>query len=205
MGKLFAVLPLAVTSRQVNKFGDTAIGAECTDAATDCGDNTECKAPEAGLIRAGEVCTCLENYEQDGDSNNCKEIVDDGPKNLGDPCADKTECGTEAACGPLPAIRADGDVCICPDEFEPNEDGINCDAKTTVPDTPAHGAECTTEVGCGDKQECVATDGDDTNLTCQCIADHDYDETAGECKSTIVDDPPGDSAALYSVATAFMA
>merc|ERR1712106_1109321 len=96
--KLFAVLALAVTARQVNQYGnnEVEIGGACTgDGSTDCGlTNTECKS---------DKCACKADFEAiEGDKKNCAapvegpaldaECTKDGPK-----CGGNQECKESAA------------------------------------------------------------------------------------------------------------
>merc|ERR1711935_1025439 len=146
--KLFAVLAIAVASRQVNKYdNDVEIGGVCTADGKECGlTNTECK---------DLVCACT------GDNV---------------PAADNLNC--EAA-----KVIADiGGACAT--------DGAQC----------GNNAECTTDgPKCGGNQECKASADDASKMTCQCEATHEPKE--GKCEPLKTDG----SAALYSVATAFLA
>merc|ERR1711935_1329815 len=114
--KLFAVLAIAVASRQVNQYGDNevVIGGACTgDGSTECGlTNTECTA---------EVCACKEGFVEDTDKINCKAVG-----------AEK--CGENAECKAAPTwVRAAGDVCQCKDTFEPSKDDTKNCVTTIVP------------------------------------------------------------------------
>merc|ERR1711892_704022 len=103
--KLFAVLAIAVASRQVNQYGDNevVIGGACTgDGSTECGlTNTECTA---------EVCACKEGFVEDTDKINCKaEVITD----IGADCnaVGAEKCGENAECKAAPTwLRAAGDV-----------------------------------------------------------------------------------------------
>merc|ERR1711892_255538 len=101
--KLFAVLAIAVASRQANQYGDNevVIGGACTgDGSTECGlTNTECTA---------EVCACKEGFVEDTDKINCKaEVI--------------TDIGADCNAAPT-WLRVAGDVCQCKDTFEPSKD-----------------------------------------------------------------------------------
>merc|ERR1711935_491753 len=189
--KLFAVLALVVAARQVDKYdNDVEIGGPCTHDGDDCGLLAECNTEKK--------CACKDGFEQDGETNNCKLTL----KPIGVDCDDATECGTNAVCekpatAGYQAIRTDGKVCACDlDAFTENADKTNCDA---IPPS-ALGETCTLSVGCGDNQECIADATDASKMTCKCIAGHTADD-----KVCIVDETTEDSAAFYSVATAFMA
>merc|ERR1712106_79725 len=182
--KLFAVLAIAVASRQVNQYGnnEVVIGDACTgDGATECGLlNTECTA---------DKCACKADFVPAADNINCEEakVIAD----IGGACAaDGPQCGDNAECT--------ADKCACKADFEAiKDDAKNCAAPV---EGPALGDVCVVaDANCGGNQECVATGGDEQKLTCQCKATHEADGT--ECKLLSTDG----SAAFYSVATAFMA
>merc|ERR1711892_276680 len=126
--KLFAVLAIAVASRQVNQYGDNevVIGGACTgDGSTECGlTNTECTA---------EVCACKEGFVEDTDKINCKaEVITD----IGADCnaVGAEKCGENAECKAAPTwLRAAGDVCQCKDTFEPSKDDTKNCVTTIVP------------------------------------------------------------------------
>merc|ERR1711892_613558 len=181
--KLFAVLAIAVASRQVNQYGDNevVIGGACTgDGSTECGlTNTECTA---------EVCACKEGFVEDTDKINCKaEVI--------------TDIGADCKAAPT-WLRAAGDVCQCKDTFEPSKgDTKNC-VTTIVPpkkigDKCAAATECGTNASC-EKPAADAPRADDTVCTCT-----GFVANADGVNCDVA--PTGDSAAFYSVATAFMA
>merc|ERR1711935_1252367 len=181
--KLFAVLAIAVASRQVNQYvNDVEIGGPCTAEGNECGlENTECNADKK--------CACKADFVPADDKINCEEakVIAD----IGDACAtDGAQCGDNAECT--------ADKCACKADFEAIEnDKKNCAAPA---EGPALGDVCVVaDANCGGNQECVATGGDEQKLTCQCKATHEADGT--ECKLLSTDG----SAAFYSVATAFMA
>merc|ERR1712021_69834 len=202
--KLFAVLALAVASRQVNQYaGTTEIGAECADA-TKWGDNTECKEPDS-LVRADEKCSCLDGFVADTDNISCKEAEAEVITDIGADCnaVGAEKCGENAECKAAPTwLRAAGDVCQCKDTFEPSKDNTKDCVTTIVPpkkigDKCAAATECGTNASC-EKPAAEATRADDTVCTCNgYVANTD----GINCDAA----PAGDSAALYSVATAFMA
>merc|ERR1712106_410969 len=193
--KLFAVLAIAVASRQVNQYGAVGIGETCAEA-TDCGDNTECKALK---------CACLADHVQDAATNNCKaedaEVITD----IGADCTavGAEKCGENAECKAAPTwLRAAGDVCKCKDTFEPSKDNTKDCVTTIVPpkkigDKCAAATECGTNASC-EKPAAEATRADDTVCTCNGYV---ANEDGINCDAA----PTGDSAAFYSVATAFMA
>merc|ERR1712086_168226 len=195
--KLFAVLALAVASRQVNQYGAVAIGDTCAETK-DCGENTECKA----LVRA-----CLADHVQDAATNNCKAAEPEVITEIGADCtADGAKCGENAECGAPPApsawLRAVGDVCKCKDTFEPSKDDTKNCVTTIVPpkkigDKCAAATECGTNASC-EKPAAEATRADDTVCTCT-----GFVANADGVNCDVA--PTGDSAAFYSVATAFMA
>merc|ERR1712123_545495 len=180
--KLFAVLALAVASRQVNQFAkDVIIGGACTADGDDCGlTNTECTA---------DKCACKADFVPAADNINCEaaKVIAD----IGDACAtDGPQCGDNAECT--------ADKCACKADFEAiKDDAKNCAAPA---EGPALDAECTTDgPKCGGNQECKASATDASKMTCQCAATHEPVE--GVCELIKADG----SAAFYSVATAFMA
>merc|ERR1711935_537120 len=180
--KLFAVLAIAVASRQVNKFAkDVIIGGTCTVDGKECGlTNTECK---------DLVCACTGDNVPAADNLNCEaaKVIAD----IGGACAtDGAQCGDNAECT--------ADKCACKADFEAIEDDKkNCAAPAGG---PALDAECTTDgPKCGGNQECKASADDASKMTCQCLATHEDKE--GVC--TLLESDG--SAAFYSVATAFMA
>merc|ERR1711935_387773 len=182
--KLFAVLAIAVASRQVNQYGDNevALGDACTgDGSTECGlTNTECTA---------DKCACKADFVPAADNINCEEakVIAD----IGGACAaDGPQCGDNAECT--------ADKCACKADFEAIEgDAKNCAAPA---EGPALDAECTTDgLKCGGNQECKASADDASKMTCQCEAT--YEDKAGKCELIKTEG----SAAFYSVATAFMA
>merc|ERR1712106_549210 len=82
--KLFAVLALAVASRQVNQYvNDVEIGGDCTADGKECGlTNTECK---------DLVCACTGDNVPAADNINCEaaKVIAD----IGGACAtDKKNC-----------------------------------------------------------------------------------------------------------------
>merc|ERR1711935_91597 len=181
--KLFAVLTIAVASRQVNQYvNDVEIGGPCTAEGNECGlENTECNADKK--------CACKADFVPADDKINCEEakVIAD----IGGACAtDGAQCGDNAECT--------ADKCACKADFEAIEnDKKNCAAPA---EGPALGDVCVVaDANCGGNRECVATGGDEQKLTCQCKATHEADGT--ECKLL----SPDGSAAFYSVATAFMA
>merc|ERR1711892_666939 len=192
--KLFAVLAIAVASRQVNFVdGETKIGEVCV-AVKDCGANTEC-------VKLGDAtdttCQCVADHEADG-LLDCKPAV--ATIELGKDCdAAPTTCGTSAVCQApawLKAIRTAGDICACPEGFVANKDNVNCDAVTP----PAIGDACAIDADCtGGNQVCKESAAKASELTCQCAETHENKE--GKCEPLTTDG----SAAFYSVATAFMA
>merc|ERR1711892_844949 len=127
-------------------------------------------------------------------------------------CGDNTECKA-----PADSLMRAGEKCSCLADFVASADNINCEAAEpdvevivnldtvcTEADTcganAAPGDVCVVEdKNCGGNQECKATDGEETKLTCQCEATHEPKE--GKCEPLTTDG----SAAFYSVATAFMA
>merc|ERR1712123_2924 len=192
--KLFAVLALAVASRQVNQYGAVAIGDTCAKAE-DCGENTECNT---------EKCACLADRVQDAATNNCKAAEAEVITDIGADCtAADAKCGENAECGAPPVWpRAVGDVCKCKDTFEPSKnDTKNC-VETVIPpkkigDKCAAATECGTNASC-EKPAADATRADDTVCTCT-----GFVANADGVNCDVA--PTGDAAAFYSVATAFMA
>merc|ERR1711935_20894 len=192
--KLFAVLALAVAARQVNQYeNDVEIGGVCTAGGKECGlTNTECK---------DLVCACTGDNVPAADNLNCEAAKEEVVTDIGADCnaVGAEKCGENAECKAAPTwLRAAGDVCQCKDTFEPSKD----DTKNCVAKGLGLGDVCVAgdaAPACGGNQECKATDGDEKKLTCQCAATHEVVE--GECKLLSTDG----SAALYSVATAFMA
>merc|ERR1711892_1470329 len=180
--KLFAVLALAVASRQVNQFAkDVIIGGACTADGDDCGLLAECNADKK--------CACTDDNVPAADTINCEaaKVIAD----IGDACAtDGAQCGNNAECK--------SDKCACKADFEAiKDDKKNCAAPA---EGPALDAECTTDgPKCGGNQEGKASADDASKMTCQCLATHEDKE--GVC--TLLESDG--SAAFYSVATAFMA
>merc|ERR1711935_1096735 len=180
--KLFAVLALAVASRQVNQYvNDVEIGGDCTADGKECGlTNTECK---------DLVCACTGDNVPAADNLNCEaaKVIAD----IGGACAtDGAQCGNNAECT--------ADKCACKADFEAIKgDKKNCAAPV---EGPALDAECTTDgPKCGGNQECKASADDASKMTCQREATHEPKE--GKCEPLKTDG----SAAFYSVATAFLA
>merc|ERR1711935_708378 len=176
--KLFAVLAIAVASRQVNQYvNDVEIGGPCTAEGNECGlENTECNADKK--------CACKADFVPADDKINCEEakVIAD----IGDACAtDGAQCGLNAECT--------AGKCACKADFEAIEgDAKNCAAPA---EGPALDAECTTDgPKCGGNQECKASATDASNMTCQCAATHEPVE--GVCELIKADG----SAAFYSVA-----
>merc|ERR1711892_50802 len=195
--KLFAILAIAVASRQVNQFaGTNLIDADCTKVG-DCGENTECKAPAGGdsLMRAGEKCACLADFVPAENNIDCKTAEPDVEVivNLDTVCTEADTCGANAECvDDGSAARAL--MCKCKPSFV-------ADGKTDCKAAgPALGDVCVVEdKNCGGSQECKASVADDKIMTCQCLATHE--DKSGVC--TLLESDG--SAAFYSVATAFLA
>merc|ERR1711935_1002120 len=193
--KLFAVLAIAVASRQVNQYGAVAIGDTCAET-TDCGDNTECKAL---------VCACLADHVQDAATNSCKKEDAEVITDIGADCTavGAEKCGENAECKAAPPfLRAAGDVCLCKDTFEPSKDNTK-DCVTTIVPPKKIGEKCAAATECGTNASCEkpaadATRADDTVCTCT-----GFVANADGVNCDVA--PTGDSAAFYSVATAFMA
>merc|ERR1711935_409334 len=179
--KLFAVLAIAVASRQVNQFAkDVIIGDACTADGDDCGLLAECKSLK---------CACTDDNVPAADNINCEaaKVIAD----IGGACAtDGPQCGNNAECT--------ADKFACKADFEAiKDDAKNCAAPV---EGPALDAECTTDgPKCGGNQECKASADDAKIMTCQCEATHEAKD--GKCEPLKTDG----SAAFYSVATAFMA
>merc|ERR1712021_307842 len=100
--KLFAVLALAVASRQVNQYvNDVIIGGDCTVDGKECGATlAECKDLK---------CACTDDNVPAADNINCEaaKVIAD----IGGACAtDGAQCGLNAECT--------ADKCACKADFE---------------------------------------------------------------------------------------
>merc|ERR1711892_1491056 len=121
--KLFAVLALAVVSRQVNQYGnnEVVIGGACTgDGSTDCGlTNTECTA---------DKCACKADFEAiEGDKKNCAAPVE-GPALDAECTTDGPKCGGNQECK---ASADDAKILTCQCEATHEAKDGKCEPLTT--------------------------------------------------------------------------